>query len=144
MSLGKIYPVWCWNFQNLQIVWVAKKKKMYLYVTNRNIKRWWLGVMPILKTKFNVSTVGPSLQRETWLRLSFLSLAILVLFIFWFVSQHCLHRTLCLFYSNYLHVSWLLYFCAGVNCSVLNKAGFITILFKILSNCGHKRVTTLK
>lgn len=36
--------------------------------------------------------------------------------------------------------------CAGssVNCSVLNKAGFINILFRILSNCGHKRVTTLK
>ena len=32
----------------------------------------------------------------------------------------------------------------GVNCSVLNKAGFINILFRILSNCGHKRVTTLK
>ncbi|XP_028418309.1 cytosolic carboxypeptidase 1-like isoform X2 [Dendronephthya gigantea] len=33
---------------------------------------------------------------------------------------------------------------SSVNCNVLNKAGFINILFRILSNCGHKRVTTLK
>lgn len=33
---------------------------------------------------------------------------------------------------------------SSVNCSVLDKAGFVAMLFKIVSNCGHKRVTTLK
>ncbi|XP_046861355.1 cytosolic carboxypeptidase 1-like [Xenia sp. Carnegie-2017] len=33
---------------------------------------------------------------------------------------------------------------SSVNCSVLNKAGFINILFRILSNCGHRKITTLK